>query len=77
VVVEEGLTVVEPEEETAPILLSMVTELAPVTFQESVLLCPVRIEPDDAVKLVMAGGGVTVTVVWAVTLPAALLAVSV
>ena len=64
---------------TVPTPLSMLRLVAPDTDQLKVLLCPAVMVAGVAMKLEMAGGcgaGFTVTVVVAVTLPAAFVAVS-
>ena len=64
---------------TVPTLGLILRLVGPVTFHDSVLELPVAIEAGFAVKLLMTGTGVdvTVTVVAAVTEPLLLLAVSV
>lgn len=65
---------------TVPTFWSMLSEVAPVTVQESVLLEPDWIVAGLAVKLVMTGtvgAGLTVIVLEAVVFPALLLAFSV
>ena len=51
--------------------------VAPLTTQESCVLCPWLMAEGEAVKDVITGGGATVTVAWAVMLPAPFVAVSV
>jgi len=67
VVVAAGLTVILPLAATVPIPLSMLTLLAPTTFQLKVLNCPMLIVAGFAAKLRMVGGDTTVTIVEAVT----------
>jgi hypothetical protein len=51
--------------------------VAPLTVQESWVLCPWLMADGVALNAAITGGAVTVTVVWAVTLPAPFVAVSV
>jgi hypothetical protein len=76
VVVFNGATYTEPDValRCTPKPLSIETDVAPVTFQESVAEPPATIEFGDATKEMTVGGGfvvgaVTVTVAMAVTLP--------
>jgi hypothetical protein len=76
--VDKGLTAIVPDGATDPIWL-IVALVAFETDQESVLLCPAVIVAGDAVKELMIGIGVliTVTVALAVLLPPPLEAVNV
>lgn len=76
-VVRAGLTlIVEPL--TLPIPLSIDTEVAPDTDQDSVVVWPATIPEGLGLKAEITGGsGVTVTVVVLVTLPPPLVAVKV
>ena len=75
--VAEGATATEPEAGAEPMAGAMETEVTPEVLQDRVLDCPLRIVAGEGEKLVMVGGGTTVTVACAVTEPAALVAVRV
>jgi hypothetical protein len=77
VVVSEPVAL--PEAETGPTLGAIETDVAPLVLQLSVVLPPALMLEGLAVKLFITGGeaAATVTVACPVTLPAALLAVSV
>jgi hypothetical protein len=77
VVVVAGLTTTLVKPVTMPTVGVMVRLLTPVAFQFNVLLCPELMSGGVAVKLLITGTGTTVTLVMAVTLPAALVAVRV
>jgi hypothetical protein len=63
---------------TLPTLLSIVSDVAPVTEKESVLDCPLVIDAGLAVKLLMTGAAaVTVTVTVLIVEPPLFVAVSV
>jgi hypothetical protein len=74
-VVAVGLTDFDVCPVTLPTLLSIVSDVAPVTEKESVLDCPLVIDAGLAVKLLMTGAaaGVSVTVAVAVLDVSALL----
>jgi hypothetical protein len=80
-VVAVGLTDFDVCPVTLPTLLSIVSDVAPVTVKESVLDCPLVIDAGLAVKLLMTGGGggaaVTVTVTVLVVEPLLFVAVNV
>ncbi|MHB8086379.1 MAG: hypothetical protein ACYDHZ_11190 [Dehalococcoidia bacterium] len=67
------------EDETIPIVLSILTVVAPVTFHDNVDELPEEIEVGLAVKVVITGKLVAFTVIVAdaVELPVTLVAVSV
>jgi hypothetical protein len=79
VLVEPGEREVLPEAETEPIPGAIETDVAPEVFQLSVVLPPELMLEGLAVKLLITGGepDPTVTVTCLVTLPVALVAVSV
>ena len=75
-----GLTLAEPVELTVPTVGETVTDVALLTFHESVVELPLTTLVGFAVKLLMVGTGgglVTVIVTLPVAGPALLLAVSV
>jgi hypothetical protein len=72
-VVAAGLTAIVPLAATVPIPLSILTLVAPTTFQLKVLVCPLLIVDGIAVKLRTVGGATTVTVAVAVVWSSAVL----
>ena len=77
VVVETGVTVVDPLEVTKPIPGIILTLSAPVVFHVSVAGLPEFTVDGDALKAVITGGASRVTVAGAVTVPVGLDAVRV